>query len=158
MSLEWITDNLFPNFVQNLSIIASILGTVITFCVWLKTNKLYKLYNEKSSSFYITDKIKQLYKKYNQEITKLNTDEIFKENQLIIWELIKEITGVVSAFESSRKPIGQHILQFKLKTSDFSTIPPNKLKKDDAWDYYKYLTELHQVLQSIQELDVRKVS
>ena len=84
MKLEWITDNLFPNVVQNISMIATLLGTVITFFVWFKTNKLYKLYNEKSSSFYITDKIKQLYKKYNQEITELNTDEIFKKKQLTI--------------------------------------------------------------------------
>lgn len=55
MGLEWITDNLFPNVVQNLSIIATILGTVITCSVWFKTNKLYKLYDEKSSNFYITD-------------------------------------------------------------------------------------------------------
>lgn len=51
MELKWITDNLFPNFVQNLSIIATILGTVITCCVWFKTNKLYKLYNEKVLTF-----------------------------------------------------------------------------------------------------------
>ena len=158
MKLEWITDNLFPNVVQNISMIATLLGTVITFFVWFKTNKLYKLYNEKSSSFYITDKIKQLYKKYNQEITELNTDEIFKKKQLTIWELIKEINGVISAFESSNKTIIQHISKFKFNIGNFSIITPENLTKDDAWNYYNYLTELHQALQSIQEFDVRKVS
>ncbi|CBW14285.1 unnamed protein product [Haemophilus parainfluenzae T3T1] len=155
MELKWITDNLFPNFVQNLSIIASILGTVITFCVWLKTNKLYKLYNEKSSNFYITDQISQAYEEYTNVIT-IKSD--FEERKLDVWRLIKKINGIVITYEYPTTSIGKHVGTFKSDTEMFINLSKDNLTYDNAWSYYDYLANLYQALRNIQALNARKTA
>ncbi|EGC72521.1 hypothetical protein CJ219_04765 [Haemophilus parainfluenzae] len=153
MELKWITDNLFPNFVQNLSIIATILGTVITCCVWFKTNKLYKLYNEKSSNFYITDQISQAYDDYTKEITAKGD---FEEQKLAVWKLIKKINGIVITYEHPKTSIGKHVGTFKSETKMFINLSKDNLTYEDAWSYYNHLATLSQALKNIQALNARK--
>ncbi|MCT8780686.1 hypothetical protein KZ344_10675, partial [Glaesserella parasuis] len=62
---DWLIKDLFPNFIQNVSILATLSGTVLTICVWKKTDKLYKIYNKKTSIFYIIDRVKVLYISYS---------------------------------------------------------------------------------------------
>lgn len=155
MGFEWITDNLFPIFVQNLSIIATILGTVITCFVWFKTNKLYKLYNEKSSNFYITDQISQAYEEYTNVIT---AKKDFEEQKLAVWKLIKKINGIVITYEYPTTSIGKHVGTFKSKTEMFINFSKDNLTYNDAWSYYDYLSTLYQALRNIQALNARKTA
>lgn len=158
--MDWLTMNLFPNWVQNLSIIATLASTVLTFCVWKKTNTLYKIYNKKTSIFYIVDKVNVLWIKYNDEIKNISKPNSFSENEKqTFWSMIKEINASIITYEITDKDIiGTHMKMFKSNTEELASISKDKLTYDNIWNYYDHLTRLHHALGNIKEMDVRKLS
>lgn len=156
---DWLIKDLFPNFIQNVSILATLSGTVLTICVWKKTDKLYKIYNKKIPIFYIIDRVKVLYISYSNEIRNVKKEEFKEDKKQIFWEIIKETNGSVTTYKITENDmIGEDLNNFKKNTKNLVSIPKDSLTYEDIWSYYNYLTELHHSLVNIKEMDLRKVS
>ncbi len=159
--LDWLLKDLFPNFIQNISILATLGSSFLTLLIWRKTRKLYEFYNNKTSSFYVVDNIASAYLEYSNKIKGIKDECISEKDKHAFWDLIKKINGHVIAYEvnaTNEKGIGIHITKFKSNTDFIVKRPIDSLAKKDIWDYYNYLTELHQILKSIQDIDVRKMT
>lgn len=158
--MDWLLTNIFPNFIQNLGIIATLLGFVFTIIIWFKTGKLYKIYNSKTSTFYIVDKISSVYTKYSNEIRKIdkNTFQADINKKEFFSRLIKEVNGIVTAVEDSNQPIKKHLEKFSSSTTNILNTSIDKLTYDKVWDYYNYLTELSEILKNIQDMNARKIT
>lgn len=158
--MDWLLTNIFPNFIQNLGIIATLLGFVFTIIIWFKTGKLYKIYNSKTSTFYIVDKISSVYTKYSNEIKKIdkNTFQTDINQKELFSRLIKEVNGIVTAFEDGNQPIKKHLEKFSSSTINILNTSIDNLTYDKVWNYYNYLTKLSEILKNIQDMNARKIT
>lgn len=160
MNWDWLYINIFPNFIQNLGIIATLLGFIFTTIIWFKTGKLYKIYNSKTSTFYMVDKISAVYTKYSNEIKKIdkNTFQTDINQKELFSRLIKEVNGIVTAFEDGNQPIKKHLEKFSSSTINILNTSIDNLTYDKVWNYYNYLTELSEILKNIQDMNARKMT
>ncbi|WP_424406546.1 hypothetical protein [Pasteurella sp. PK-2025] len=158
--LDWLLADTFPIFWQNISVIATLFGTVITVLIWCKTRRLYNLYNSKAEDTYIIEKLSLLYERYSEKIKTIKKEDF--ENKPILhhdfWEIIKEANGKAISFKNDKSPFNPYIQEFIEVTSTLSNIQKDSLTYTNVWEYYNHLTHLYQVVKSLADINSRKVS
>ncbi|HIE2220065.1 TPA: hypothetical protein ACXK2U_000388 [Serratia marcescens] len=158
MNQEW------PEWVVNLGIIATFLGTIITFFVLYQTSKLSTLYNKKIGGEYITSNIKKSYENFTVKIKHIKKDTLKNDDGSLkhdFWSLINECNGyiLVCKKEETDKNIFSHVERFRSATYGLQGNGNNKdyLTYDSVWSYYNNLAVLHEALKNVQSMSAQKV-
>ncbi|KAB1580486.1 hypothetical protein [Serratia marcescens] len=154
----------WPNWIVNIGIIATLIGTFVTFFVLYQTSRLSKNYNKKISAEYITSNVKDSYERFSLHIRDV-VKEKFSTNEgdikYEIWSLILKCNGHISVCKKNDtdKKTYTHIEKFKKDTLGLQ----DKFKKKDSltyenvWSYYNSLTVLHEALRNEELINARRV-
>lgn len=158
MNQEW------PQWVVNAGLIATFLGTIITFFVLYQTAKLSKLYNKKIGGDFITSNIKKSYENFSIKIKSIQKDTLEVDDGSLrhdFWSLINECNGyvLVCKKEETEKAIFEHVEKFKSATYSLQGTKNNKdrLTYNSVWSYYNSLAVLHEALRNMQSMSAQKV-
>ncbi|HCD5754448.1 hypothetical protein ACS6HQ_21690, partial [Enterobacter hormaechei subsp. steigerwaltii] len=154
----------WPEWVVNLGILATFIGTFFTFFVLYQTSSLSKMYNKKIGGEYLTTNIKKSYEKFTVKIKDIKKDTLTKDDGNLrheFWSLITECNGYITVCkkEDTDKSIYVYVEKFK---SDTLNLQGNRnikdyLTYDSIWSYYNSLAVLHEALRNVQSMSAQKV-
>lgn len=151
----------WPLWITNLGLLATLLGTLITFFILYQTWSLSKHYNKKATNDYLVGTIINLYKAFSTEITKIKPETFNTDNDIKhkLWKLIIECDGCVKVYKKSDKDINIHVDKFKNETESIvnSISDMNSLNYETTWTYYGFLTKFHEVVKNEHDIRTRKV-
>ncbi|MBK0094318.1 hypothetical protein [Erwinia sp. S59] len=154
----------WPEWVVNLGILATFLGTLFTFFVLYQTSKLSSIYNKKIGGEYITTNIKKSYEKFSVKIKDLKKDTLIHDDGSLkheFWSLINECNGyiLVCKKEETDKNIFVHVEKFQVATSNLRDNRNVKehLTYERVWSYYNSLAVLHEALRNLQSMSAQRV-
>lgn len=154
----------WPEWIVNLGIIATLIGTMFTFFVFYQTSQLSKIYNKKISGDFLTANLKKSYEKFSAKIKLLKKETLATdENDLKheFWSLITECNGYISICkeDDTDKSIYSHVAKFKSETINLQGTRNVKdhLTYDSIWSYYNSLSVLHEALRNMQSMSAQKV-
>ncbi|MDM2738265.1 hypothetical protein OGY35_23215 [Citrobacter sp. Ct235] len=154
----------WPEWVVNLGMIATFVGTLITFFVLYQTSKLSKLYNTKIGNEFITVNIKQAYDKFNEKMKSIKRESLTNDDNGIkheFWSLINECNGyaLICKREETDETMFSYIEKFRSATINLqgNLNIKDQLTYETVWSYYNNLAVLNEALRNLQSMRAKKV-